>query len=40
MSKQAKINNLWSQYDAMTGKGSLKAKAALVAQIRELEETK
>lgn len=37
MNSQAKIRNLWTQYEAMTGKGSLKAKAAIIAQIRELE---
>lgn len=37
MDKQALIARLWHQYDALTGKGSLKAKAALVARVRELE---
>ena len=37
MTKQAKINILWNQYEAMTGKGSLKAKADIVAKIRALE---
>lgn len=37
MTKQARIEVLWNQYAAMTGKGALKAKAAIVAKIRELE---
>lgn len=37
MNSQAKIRSLWAQYGAMTSKGSLKAKAAIIAQIRELE---
>lgn len=37
MTKQAQINRLWNQYEAMTGKGSLKAKAEIRAKIRELE---
>lgn len=31
------LSSLWSQYDSMTGKGSLKAKAAIIAKIRELQ---
>lgn len=37
MTKQAKIDALWNQYEACTGKASLKEKAAIRAKIRELE---
>lgn len=30
------INLLWTQYNSLTGKGSLKVKAELIAKIREL----
>lgn len=37
MNKQTKIAALWNQYEACTGKASLKTKAAIVAKIRALE---
>lgn len=37
MTKQAKIDALWNQYEACTGKASLKFKAKIRAKIRALE---